>query len=136
MAWSRSILPSLVLCWTTDGNNRGRGQVKLKIAFRVIVTADGNRGQVRCAFNQGKVAGKRAARSGAVHLQRSKQFTIATNNIRRTEIIQTKKCCATGNRGQAGGFVIGQGKERNYVANLRIESGADFMQDFRERRTA
>ena len=46
--------------------------------------------------------------------------------------MQTKKRCVHRNFGKLACIVRRQGKERNYVANLAIESAADSIQYFRK----
>jgi hypothetical protein len=96
----------------------------------LIVTFDRNTGDTRCAFNQLKLAGRGAARNAAVHLQRSKQFVILSNNTCRTKSMQTKMRCDPGNCGMICCIVIRQANERIDVANLKIESTADSIEYF------
>jgi len=98
----------------------------------LIVPCDRNCGETRGAFNQLKLAGRGAARNAAVHLQRSKQFVILRNNTCGTKNMQTKKRCDPGDCGMIGYIVTRQGNERNHVANLRINSTADSIENFKK----
>jgi hypothetical protein len=98
----------------------------------LIVTCDRNCGETRRAFNQLKLADRGAARNAAVHLQGSKQFVILRNNSCGTKGMQTKKRCDPGDGGMIGYIVARQGDERNHVANLRINSTADPIENFQK----
>src|ERR1700674_2935530 len=100
----------------------------------LMVTFDGNCGHALCQLNQLKFAGRGASWNATVHLQRSKKSLILGNNTFRTESMQTKKRCVHGNSGKLACIVPRQGNERNHVANLTIESTADFIEYFREGR--
>ena len=49
--------------------------------------------------------------------------------------MQTKKRCDPCDFGMIGYIVARKGNERNYVANLRINSAADSIENFQEGRT-
>src|ERR1700674_3064589 len=96
----------------------------------LMVTFDGNCGHALCQLNQLKFAGRGASWNATVHLQRSKKSLILGNNTLRTESMQTKKRCVHGNSGKLACIAARQGYERNHVANLTIESAADFIAYF------
>src|SRR4029077_12685047 len=98
----------------------------------VILACDRNCRETRGALNQLKLADRGAARNAAVHLQRSKQFVILRNNSCGTKSMQTKKRCHAGDGGMIGYIVARQGNERNHVANLRINSTADPIENFQK----
>src|SRR5690348_18510000 len=97
-----------------------------------IVTFDRNCRETRCALNQFKFAGGGAARNATVHLHISKQFAIVRNNVCGTKSMQPKKACDPGDFNMLGNIVARKGNERNYTANLRINSAADSIENFQK----
>lgn len=100
----------------------------------LVVTFDRHCSQALCPLDQSEFLKRRVAPNATVHLQRSKQFIILGNNVFGPENMQTKKRCVHGDCGKLAGIVPQQANERNYAANLTIESMADSIQYFREGR--